>query len=101
MSRFSIALGKILPPSPILPKSLGPRTIVVGKPGSGKTTLLINDAIKDLNTGVTKVLYCNYSTSKESVNIVFEKLNKKYIDNIFFISWPDFHLLILPFILMM
>jgi hypothetical protein len=91
MSRFSIALGKILPLSPKLPKSLGPRTIVVGKPSSGKTTLLIDDAIKDLNTGVTKVLYCNYSTSKESVNIVFEKLNKKYIDNIFFIRWPDFY----------
>ena len=83
MSRFSIALGKILPRSPKLPKSLGPRTIVVGKPGSGKTTLLINDAIKDLNTGITKVLLCN-----PSIKIFDEKLNK---NNIFFISWPDFY----------
>ena len=74
MSRYSIVLGKILPRSPKLPNSLGPRTIVVGKPGSGKTTLLINDAIKDLNTGITKVLLCN-----PSIKIFDEKLNKNFL----------------------
>ena len=91
MSRFSIALGKIIPPSPKLPESLGPRAIVVGKPGSGKSTLLINDAIKDLNTGITKVLYCNPSINQEFLKIFYEKLNKRYENNIFFIPWPDFY----------
>ena len=91
MSRFSIALGKILPPNPKLPKSLGPRTIVVGKPGSGKTTLLINDAIKDLNTGIAKILFCNLSINQEFSKIFDEKLNERYKNNIFFIPWPDFH----------